>query len=398
MSEVDFLVSIVVPTHNRSKYSLHCIQSILDIASKKLQLIVHDTSDGDGGLQDLSAKITDPRFCYVHWSERLSMTENHERALALATGEYVCLIGDDDSVSAQIIEVAEFAKQRGIDVLTPTVKAVYSWPDFRTQFFGGAHAGRVYLDRFDGELYHHNSRSSLFLALGQACQGTDGLPKLYHGLVRRKLLDRIREKNGRVFFGASPDMSAAVALACATESFYSIDLPFTLPGASRGSNTGRSAVNKHKGNLESEAHISSSESNTWPVVLPRFFSVETIWANAAWETLIHVGQAALLRHFNLARLYALCWFGHRDYAPAIGLARRATVGATSDGGISAFAVSREYVICWARFVTTKFMRLMRPAPSNGRRVVAVVDDVRQARKALDEVLSEDVAFRILSER
>ncbi|MHC5879375.1 hypothetical protein ACYT69_10660, partial [Streptococcus pyogenes] len=64
-----------------------------------------------------------------------------------------------------------------------------------------------------------------------------------------------------------------------------VDLPFTMPGASGGSNTGRSAVNKHKGDLSKDAHMRPFKDLQWPAVLPRFFSVETVWAHAAWETL-----------------------------------------------------------------------------------------------------------------
>lgn len=395
MSDFNYLVSVVVPTHNRSQYAIACIQSLLEIHSQQLQLVVHDTSTDECRLAQWAATQSDPRLRYVHWRERLSMTENHERALALAEGEYICLIGDDDSVSGRIVQVAAFARREGIACLTPRVKAMYSWPDFRTRIYGDAHAGKVYLEAFDGELQKFEAATSLTATLAMACQGTDELPKLYHGLVRRDLLEALRVRQGRVFFGASPDMSAAVGLALLCKQHYVIDLPFTLPGASSGSNTGRSAVNKHKGDLETDPHMRPFKDLQWPEVLPRFFSVETVWAHAAWETLRLTEADVWLERFNLRRLYALCLFNHRDYRQATFTAVRAA-RAQGIPGLSAAALTVEYLSCAWRFVWSKAKRLIRPGPSNGREVLAVVEDVCLARRALDQRLAESAEFeRIL---
>lgn len=391
MSDLNYLVTVVVPTHNRSQYAIACVQGLLEIPSKKMQVVVHDTSN-DGCLLAKWAKLqTDPRFRYVHWNERLSMTDNHERALALAEGEYICLIGDDDCVSEWIVQVAEFALKREISCLTPRVKAMYSWPDFRTRLLGAAHAGRLYLDAFDGSLEERETNAGLKLALSMACQGTDNLPKLYHGLVRRDVLDALRLKQGRVFFGTSPDMSAAIGLAMLCSTYHVIDLPFTLPGASSGSNTGRSAVNKHKGDLEKDAHMQPFKNLHWPDVLPRFFSVETVWAHAAWETLHINSDNQWLSNFNLKRLYALCLFYHWDYRKVIFSA----IQAARHQGYQDFsrkALMVEYLRCIQRFVQTKTKRLLRPSASNGQEVLGVVDDVRLARKLLDERFAQSICF------
>ncbi|MBI6660525.1 glycosyltransferase, partial [Pseudomonas carnis] len=143
MSNVDYLVSIVIATHNRSKYAIPCIESLLSIGSSEIQVVVHDTSNDVCELAAWAGQSADSRLIYVHWADRLSMTENHERALKLATGEYICLIGDDDTVSSYIIDIANYAKKQNIKMLTPKVKAAYYWPDFRTKNYGAAHAGRI---------------------------------------------------------------------------------------------------------------------------------------------------------------------------------------------------------------------------------------------------------------
>ncbi|PWE44722.1 glycosyltransferase [Pseudomonas prosekii] len=389
MVDVDYLVSVVVPTHNRSQYAIHCIESLLDIDSELLQVVVHDTSNDECELAQWAEKNLDSRLRYVHWVDRLSMTENHERAMRIATGEYICLIGDDDSVSERIIEVAAFAKSKGIKMITPKVKALYYWPDFRTKMYGAAHAGRVYLSAFNQKIEYMGSLGNLNVALHAACQGTDELPKLYHGLVHHSLIDQLRESNGQVFFGTSPDMSASVALSLLGHEYALIDLPFTMPGGAGGSNSGRSAAGKHKGDLKSDPHIAPFKNLEWPEIIPHFFSVETVWAHAAWTTLNGIGGTEQLKKFNLARLYALCAWGHKDYLSTTRLARLAAVeqGYSNVGRLDVF---KELLVVISKHVLSRFKRLLKPSASNGREVLAVVPNVRLARQELDKNLRDRI--------
>lgn len=391
MSSPEFLVTVVVPTHNRSQYAVPCIKSILEISSPLLQVVVHDTSNDECKLKEWALKQSDQRLTYVHFPERLSMTENHEHAVALSKGEFVCLIGDDDSVSEKIIDAAIYAKERKFFFLSPKVKASYYWPDFRSRVFGAAHAGRLYLGSFSREENELDVFQSLTMALGQSCQGTDGLPKLYHGLVHRGLLDDVRKKYGRVFFGTSPDMSAAIILSLAGGRHHVIDYPFTLPGGAGGSNSGRSASGKHKGDLANDPHIKPFKNLNWPAVLPRFFSVETVWAHAGWETLVGTGNEEWLKKFNLAKLYAICIMRHPEYRSyTLDSWKEARKQNYVKTGVA--SVVKEMVGFFFKLILATTKRLMHPDAGNGRIVIAVVDDVCLARRELDQYLSRGGAF------
>ena len=377
-----YLVSIVVATHNRSKYAIPCITSLLEIPSDELQIVVHDTSDRDAELQLWIENRNDARLVYRHCKERLSMTENHERALALAEGRYVCMIGDDDSVSKYIIEVAEYAQEHHIEIFTPTTKASYLWPDFKTKLYGAAHAGRLYLKTFSGRIERTTTSTSLKQALIDACQGTDRLPKLYHGLVQRTLLDQLRHDHGKVFHGVSPDISASIGLCLAERPYHKLDLPVILPGSSGGSNAGRSALRAHKGNIENDPHMLPFKNLVWPTSIPRFFSVETVWAQAAWETLRCAGSTGQLKSFNLPRLYALCLSNHLDCRHEV---YQAFSSAKREG--SAHFTWGDVSIEMAKLIGSgllrKSKRLMNPGPANGNEILTIVDDVNKAQKALD---------------
>ena len=48
------LLSVVIPTHNRARYAIHAIASLLAIPNAELEIVVSDTST-DG---ELSAQLT----------------------------------------------------------------------------------------------------------------------------------------------------------------------------------------------------------------------------------------------------------------------------------------------------------------------------------------------------
>ena len=57
------------------------------------------------------------------------------------------------------------------------------------------------------------------------------LPKLYHGLVRRRCLQAIHEKTGAYIGGLSPDIFASLSIACVAQRVMVTDYPLTIPGA-----------------------------------------------------------------------------------------------------------------------------------------------------------------------
>lgn len=390
----NYLVSVVIATHNRSRYAIDCIRSILEVASECVQVAVHDTSSDACELKSWASEVVDSRLRYAHSSERLSMTENHEKALRLAQGEYICLIGDDDTVSKRIVDVAMFAQANNIHIMTPPVKATYYWPDFRTKFYGDKHAGKVYLDNFSGEVTYINLSDRLELALSQACQGTDRLPKLYHGLVHKSIIEKIRQANdGVMLYGTSPDISASVSICLVGgKNYCEIDFPFTMPGGSAGSNSGRSALGKHKGDLKTDPHLAPFKNLIWPDEIPKFFSVETVWAHAAWETLKHSKSQDEFNRFGLSRLYALCLFNHWDSRRYTFTAWRASRQASQSNN-TMLKLSVDFATVASSHVLSRIKRLANPSPSNGREVVCVVPTVYEARKNLDENL--DIKLKAL---
>ncbi len=374
------LLSVAMPTHNRARYAIHAIQSVLAQGDERLELVVSDTST-DGELATWLAAHPagrDPRLNYFRPAQRLDMTGNHNAAVAACRGEFLCLIGDDDTIGPYALEAAQWALAQGIDVIAPNVVANYVWPDFRSRYFGAGHSSRLYFARHMGGGRLCEARDALALALSQAAQGTDGLPKIYHGLVRRHLMERVRERSGQYFHGSSPDMSGAVGLAACGGRFLEVDFPLSIPGASGGSNTGRSAMNTHKGKLTAESQTSGFAASGWSPGVPKFFSVETVWAHAALETLRLIEPAAVPR-FNFARLLGACRARHPEFQTEIEVAtREAGELLGQDMACLAADAERERKRIRSARIRQVLARALRPTASGGRPYVSGLSTVAEA--------------------
>lgn len=381
------LLTVVIPTHNRARYATHAIRSVLAIDAGDLDLIVHDTSEDDE-LERFARGIDDSRLHYVRCREPLSMTENHNRAMALARGEYICLIGDDDSILPAALDAARWASLHGVAAVAPEVVANYAWPDFRSRAFGSGHAGRLYMKRAFGAAGVRNGRESMYAALSRGALGTDGLPKVYHGIVARSAMERVRERGGAYFFGTSPDVSGAIAVASVIGQYVWIDFPLTLPGASAGSNTGRSATKTHTGTIEDDPHTRRFRNLEWPAVLPRFVSVETVWAHAVHATLAAVAPEATAA-YNMPRLYAECLFRSRGYRGAIEEAMHAWRRASGVGALEGWRlVAGEYAATALRSAATLARRASRPTAAGGRLHADGIPDIAACARAYPDLLRQ----------
>jgi len=379
------LLSVVVPTHNRSAYAISCIEAVLAIKSPDLQLIVSDTSTDNllcALLDDPECKfLQDPRLVYRRIKTASNLTKNHNDAMEFASGEYVCIIGDDDCITSAAIDAAQWASNGKVPLVTHTQKSIYAWPDFRSKLSRAGHAARLYVPRRAGGARWRNSDDDLTMALARAFQGTEGMPRCYHGIVRRELLEQVRERTGAYFHGSSPDMSGAVAMSCLLHEYCEVDLPLTISGISSGSNSGRSAMNTHKGELSAESQTNSFGDTGWTPGVPRFFAVETVWAHAGLETLRKLKPEAI-NSFNYLRLLALCTLRHPDFAHKSAQAldeAELMLGVPMRANLMV-EVSRERRAHWGRLLR----RLINPTAANGRRFFGNIATVAEASRRYEQ--------------
>lgn len=319
------LLSIVIPTKNRQVYALSAIESILRIPDSGLEVVVQDNSDTRELEKLLRQRVKDSRLKYNYTSSPLSIVGNFEASLGLATGEYICFIGDDDGVNPEIIEAAKWAKENEIDALKPGNIVHYLWPGSGVKSTRFTHisqeSGQLTIQSFTGKIIFPKMEQEMrkLVQKGGLEYLMTELPKLYHGIVKRECLDKIRNHNklGNYFGGLSPDIYAAISIAGVASHVASIDYPLTLPGACRKSGSVASTMGTHTGNLKDAPHFQYRGEYEWDELVPRYYSVATIWADSARAAIRDSGRDDLLGMFNVAYLSACCVWMHPRYKAII---------------------------------------------------------------------------------
>ena len=91
---MDPLVSVVIPTHNRSAYVCQAIESALGQTYSPLEVIVVDNASTDG-TREIVAKRFGTKLSYVE-EEKKGPSAARNRGIAQAEGDYIAFLDSDD--------------------------------------------------------------------------------------------------------------------------------------------------------------------------------------------------------------------------------------------------------------------------------------------------------------
>jgi hypothetical protein len=316
------LLSVVVPTRNRVPYAQSAIESILAIDDRRLELVVQDNGDTAELESWVMARRPDSRFRYNHTAEPLAFVHNFDRAAAMATGDYVCFIGDDDGVNPEILEAAAWAKGMQLDALAIRPSAHYLWPGaaLPATLFTPPADGVLSLTRYGSSVRFADPEAEVVALMrngGLYYLDTD-LPKLYHGLVHRRCLEAIHARVGAFFGGLSPDTFASLAVACVAVTVAVVDYPLTIPGSCPVSGSFVEGVLKtHSKALEDAPHLRHRGDYRWCALVPRLYTAETLWVDSSVAALGAMGRDDLVRELNVPRLAALSIWANRGVTKVV---------------------------------------------------------------------------------
>ena len=316
MNEIP-LLSIVIPTRNRFNYVRFAIKSILRIPCHGIQLIIEDNSDTNECELWIKENIFDDRLIYHYSQKPISMRENYDRAIANVTGEYCCLIGDDDGVNPEIVNAVNWAKENHLDAIVPINSLHYVWPDLVLPAAGAISPGELRIGAFIGKISFPNVEEEILKCIQDAGQKFHDLPKVYYGIIKTDCMYKVKEKTGTFFPGISPDIAIAISCANFVNKMCLIDYPLFVPGSSLKSNAGLSGLGKHKGLLKDQSHLPDNCEETWSNIVPPFYSVETVWAESTVQAIIALGRMDILGQFNVPKLYSELVMWHFDFFPLI---------------------------------------------------------------------------------
>jgi glycosyltransferase involved in cell wall biosynthesis len=305
------LLSIVIASRNRAPYAISAIKSILDIEDPRLELVIQDNSDTRDLELYTQGNIRDGRLRYRYTPPPFSSIANFNAAVELATGDYVCVIGDDDGVNPEILEAAAWAKSADLDSLAITLTAHYLWSgtSIPSTFFTKVTGSSLSVSPFEGRIRDTNLETEMrkLVRNGGLYYLNFDLPKLYHGLVHRRCLETVRERTGAYFGGLSPDIFASLAIACIAKRVAVTDYPLTIPGACGvSSSVVEGSIRRHSTRLEDAPHFRDRGEYRWSTLVPRVYTPETIWVDSEVAALRAMGREDLINQINLPKLAAFC--------------------------------------------------------------------------------------------
>jgi hypothetical protein len=218
------LISIAIPTRERGRYLMHCLETTLRCDPRKVEVVVSDNASADATF------IDDPRFAavkFVRQPSRIPLAANFEAAFAACTGDYIIYLGDDDAViPSGIADLIEVLESRRPDIVS-WPEPHYFWPNAEGR--GSLTVKRRHLR---GGVAERDPREIMRLVWA----GLWGNNAVHCGCLKRSLVERIRAGCGRYFYYFNPDAAAYGALALA-QSYCYLNRPITMYGRSPVSNT-----------------------------------------------------------------------------------------------------------------------------------------------------------------
>lgn len=230
-------LSICVPSRNRQVWFQEAIRVLTASLRSDIELVFVDNSTEPAVMNDFIVPyLADPRVKYVPTGETVRpMVDNWEVAFAASTGRWVAFIGDDDHIDPELAELILRIEEK-----MPDVEAL----DWSRLHFTWPYPGKTPLSNpvpllseihevpkdqlMDRAFRWDHAREVLGCGFG-----------IYHGAVRRSLMERIRaaSKTDRWFEHPIVDYDNIFKVIMHGRRFVHIRRPLSVMGACPASNT-----------------------------------------------------------------------------------------------------------------------------------------------------------------
>ena len=230
------LFSVVIPTRNRLDLLSEAIETIRYQDGPDWELLIFDNASTDHVAGYVNT-LNDPRIRCERSEEFLPVTDSWNRAMAMARGDYVVLLGDDDGLAPdyfknvqQIVERFDNPELIYSGLYQFMHPGVAPWApegyvsDLRYAFFFGDHTEPFPLSAED---VHRAVTGSLHLRRNFTYNSQAFL-------FSRKLLSRV-SVDGRVYLSPFPDYYLANVALALSRSTIVVPSPLTIAGVSKAS-------------------------------------------------------------------------------------------------------------------------------------------------------------------
>jgi len=227
------LFTVIIPTKDRAEYLRHTLRTCALQDYEPLEVIVSDDGSTDNTRQVVEeAARLDPRIRYLSTGAPLGMRDNFEWALGhVKPGFVIALGGDDGLMPGGISGMHETIRGTGANLLTWPAP-LYSYPNVNGANGQLIVSRRTGLRLVDSRQFLRRQAETLHYLSDVEC------PMFYvKGVVATSLIDRVRQRSpeGRFYSSPTPDGYSGIVLAGEVASYAFSGRPFSIYGASRGS-------------------------------------------------------------------------------------------------------------------------------------------------------------------
>jgi glycosyltransferase involved in cell wall biosynthesis len=291
MPELD----IIVPTKDRYSTLIPTTHAILQaLEDADYNIVIYDNSQGEIPTEEIEALKRHPKVKYTHHPENLDAVQNFNFAIDASTAEYCTLIGDDDFVLPTIFQAINELRRKKLDCLIQH-RPTYYWPGvkFDREFDYFAPASLQIQRKNSDAITDLDPQKELDYVLDKGGIYLFNLPALYHGLVSRTSLQKIKKKYKNYIFGPSPDISLAYMLAISINTYGYYHTAFSIAGASFNSAAGMGRRGEHSASLDSApAWLPKTMKDDWDPRLPATWNGFTVYAQSLYLSAKAAGTTA----------------------------------------------------------------------------------------------------------
>ncbi len=225
------VISVVIPTRNRPDTLRACLKSLTHHKSPHIEIVVQDNCSGPETHEIVvAAQQQDARITYWRAPYPTSQRHNFELGLEAATGDNFTIIGDDDGFCLGSLDwLAKHLKEEPVDAVRWRL-IHYVWPSLSLDGEGFI---RVYPSQFYGGWRYADPQAINEKTINASNAGSWENILVYHGMISRKLYDRIRTKTEGIFFHYPlPDIYAHNLLSFHCDRYLDIGNPVSIYGTS----------------------------------------------------------------------------------------------------------------------------------------------------------------------
>jgi glycosyltransferase involved in cell wall biosynthesis len=269
--------SIVIPTRNRPQTLQYAIKSCLNQNFEDYEIIVSDNFSSPD-TKNVVEKFNDDRIIFVRTKQPLAMSENWDYAISQIRGDYVILIGDDDSLLLNSLSHLDNIIDLTDERVIRWEWILYYWPDF----FMKNVAGKIFIPMSNSSIELNSTEIINKVANFELHYKT--LPMLYNSAVHNSILKEIRKKNNVFFHSQAPDIYSGFVIAKSVKKYLSLNTPLSIAGLSKASNGAAQLYTKENSNIKEDfINLNEKAGLTWHSKVPSINVLPAIIADSYYH-------------------------------------------------------------------------------------------------------------------